>query len=430
MGLGKTFVGAEKMIRLGKKVNLVICQKSKVNDWMQHFQEHYGESHCVDVWDLTKKSYYDGFFTTINELQLDHITNVAVINYELAWRRKQLLQLHDFTLMLDESSLIQNEQAKQTKFIMKLNPSNVILLSGTPTSGKYENLWTQCQLLGWNISQDRYNSTYVNWTLTPDDGSGYRHKIVDKDDPYKNVDRLKAKLREHGAVFMKTEEVLDLPEQNFIDVMVDAPKEYKKFMKNDIITIDTLNLCEFHDDSDFYGKDVTPRVELIGNTTFTKRLYARQLCSQYNKNKIEALKDLIQSTNDRLIIFYNFNDELDILKRICDTQNRPYSEVNGSVKDLSNYEEKMDSVTFCQYQAGAMGLNLQKANKIIYFSLPERSELFEQSKKRIHRIGQSKPCFYYLLMARNSVDEQIKQTLDMRKDFNDFLFEEGVKNEC
>ena len=419
MGLGKTFSGAEKMKQLDKSVNLVICQKSKVDDWVQHFRTFYPE---YDVENLTKKNDFETFIQTwdIEEGQM-----IGIINYELVWRRKQLQQLTDFTLMLDESSLIQNETAKQTKFIMKMNPSNVILLSGTPTSGKYENLWTQAQLLGWDISKEIYDRTYVNWTLTPDDGSGVRHKIVDKDNPYKNVDRLKAKLRQYGADFLKTEDVVDLPEQNFIDVWVDAPKEYKKFMKDNIITIDTLNLCEFHDDSDFYGKDVTPRVELIGDTIFTKRLYERQLCSQYNKNKIDTLKDLIQSTQDRLIIFYNFNVELDILKRICNAQNRPYSEVNGSVKDLYNYEEKDDSVTLVQYQAGAMGLNLQKCNKIIYFSLPDRSELFEQSKKRIHRIGQSESCFYYLLMVKNSIDEQIKAALDMRKDLTDYLFEEG-----
>ena len=69
-----------------------------------------------------------------------------------------------------------------------------------------------------------------------------------------------------------------------------------------------------------------------------------------------------------------------------------------------------------------MGLNLQKANKVIYFTLTDKSELFEQSKKRIHRIGQDKPCFYYLLMCRNSVEEAILRALKMRRDFTDELF--------
>lgn len=426
MGLGKTFTGAEKMIQLGKRVNLVICQKSKIDDWCEHFVDNYELSHNMMIYDCTKWNKADWllFSNDIDFIKDAHQQDITVliINYELCWRRKQLLQLHDFTLMLDESSLIQNIKAKQTKFIMNLQPSDVILLSGTPVSGKYENIVTQAHLLGWNISQEIYDRTYVNWTLTPDDGSGMRHRIVDMSNPYKNVDRLKDKLRQYGADFLKTEDVLDLPEQTFIDVWVDAPKEYKKFMKEDYVLL--KNVIPFTDDFGVDPAYFQSDVELIGDTTFTKRLYARQLCSQYNKNKIEALTDLIQSTQDRLIIFYNFNDELNILKGVCNKQKRPYSEVNGSVKDLSNYEECDNSVTLVQYQAGAMGLNLQKCNKIIYFSLPERSELFEQSKKRIHRIGQSQPCFYYVMMAKNTVESDIYETLKMRRDYTDELFKE------
>ena len=43
MGLGKTFVGAEKMWELNTKVNLVICQKSKIDDWIEHFKTYYPE---------------------------------------------------------------------------------------------------------------------------------------------------------------------------------------------------------------------------------------------------------------------------------------------------------------------------------------------------------------------------------------------------
>ena len=71
-----------------------------------------------------------------------------------------------------------------------------------------------------------------------------------------------------------------------------------------------------------------------------------------------------------------------------------------------------------------MGLNLQKANRIIYFTLTEKSELFEQSKKRIHRIGQTRPCFYYLLLCEGSIEEHILKTLDMRRDYTDELFKE------
>lgn len=401
MGLGKTFVGAEKLIRLYKGQNeqkdLLICQKSKIDDWRDHFATYYHRE--ISAYDLSKKKQWDDFWE--NPSGFRH--QVGIINYELAWRRKELLNLKDFTLMLDESSLIQNTRAKQTKFILKLNPKNVILLSGTPVGGKYENLWSQVHLIGWGISETLYNRQYVNWTLTEDDGSGIRHKIVDKSKPYKNIDRLKTKMRENGAIFLKTEECFELPEQNIQVVNVEKHKDYTKFIRDSYICIE--------------GE------ELIGDSKLSKLLYARQLCGQFNKNKLMAFEELIQSTNDRLIVFYSFNAELDALRDICERLNKPISEINGHNKNLNAYENDSNSVTLIQYQAGSKGLNLQKCNKIIYFTLPLSSEDFEQSKKRIHRIGQQNPCFYYLMICNGTVEERIYETLKQRKDYTDELFE-------
>ena len=381
------------MLQLNKRVNLVICQKSKVNDWVEHFREHYN----YNIFDLTLKNMYEWFIDLCgnpNKFAKSAFPCIGIINYDLIFRRKELANLKDFTLILDESSLIQNDTAKRSKFVLKaLKPSNVILLSGTPTSGKYERLWSQMRLLGWNISKRMYYSQYVDMEITPE---GY--PIIKG---YKNVERLKRKMREYGCVFLKSEEVLDLPKQNFIDVPVAESKEYKKFRKSGIITL----------------KD---GAQLVGDTTLTKLLYSRMLCGQYNAEKLKAFQDLIDSTEDRVIVFYNFTEELWALKELVG--DRPTSIICGQMKDLSAYANSDNSITFVQYQAGAMGLNLQKANKVIYFSPPLSSELFEQSKKRIHRIGQEQPCFYYQLVC--GIEQRIYATLAMRKDYTDKLFEE------
>lgn len=404
MGGGKTFIGTQKMLDLGKRVNLLVCQKSKVQDWVDHFREYTN----LNVFDATsqkkdeKRSYYYGFWMNYNH-GTRLVPSVIVINYDLMWRRPELLKLVDFTLMLDESSLIQNHTAKRTKFVLKLRPENVILLSGTPTSGRYERLWTQLHLLGWPISRKLYEQTYVIWDYIDDYNTGYRIPVVRG---YKNVPRLKEKMRDYGCVFMKTEEFgIDLPEQQDIRISVPASSDYRKFMKTRIIQQEDR--------------------ELVGSTQLTARLYARMLCGHYNKAKLSAVADLISSTEDRLIIFYNFNAELEALRKICG--DRPVSVVNGAAKDLQAYEEKDESVTLIQYQAGAYGLNLQKARRVIYFTLPESSELFEQSRKRIHRIGQEQKCFYYLPICQGSIEEKILKTLRMRRDYNDRLFQADFK---
>lgn len=227
-------------------------------------------------------------------------------------------------------------------------------------------------------------------------------------DGYKNVDRLKRKMREYGCHFLKTEDVLDLPEQVFTTVKVPISKEYRIFRKDRVVEIDGT--------------------QLVGDNTLTKMLYERQLCAQYSKAKLEAFKDLVESTEDRLIVFYNFTSELEAMQDILLSLNfndysKRFSVVNGQIKALNNYENKSDSITFIQYQAGAMGLNLQKANKIIYYSPPLSSELYEQSKKRIHRINQQSTCYYYNLTVTGSIEEKIYKTLAMRKDYTEALFE-------
>lgn len=394
MGLGKTFVGSEKAKEL-KKPLLLVCQKSKIEDWVTHLVDICG----FDAYDLTDKKELDYFLQVMNgDKEVASMTS-GIINYELSFRRPDLLKLKDFTLMLDESSLITNPSAKRTKFIDKLNPSNVILLSGTPTGGKYEKLWSQLHLLGWNISKDLFYKQYVVEEWIEDGDSGFKMRVIVG---YKNVDRLKAKLKQYGCIFMKTEEVFDLPEQVVIPVMVTNTKEFRYFMRNSVVTIEDK--------------------KLIGDTRLTKRMYARQLCGQYSKAKLTAFQNLVESTDDRLVVFYNFNEELARMRTIVEDLEKPISIVNGSIKDLTAYENQSNSVTFVQYQAGAKGLNLQKANKIIYFTLPQNPEDFEQSKKRIHRIGQKNNCFYYYLMVRNSVEEDILETLKMRKEYDDELF--------
>ena len=165
--------------------------------------------------------------------------------------------------------------------------------------------------------------------------------------------------------------------------------------------------------------------ELVGDNILKKILYERQLCGQYNKNKLDALKEILESTENRIIIFYNFTKEKDLIVSLCEKLKKPYSIINGEIKNLDAYNRSKDSVTIVQFQAGAMGLNLQKANKIIYFTLPLSSELFEQSMKRIHRIGQLDSCFYYYMITKGTIEEKILKTLEMRKDYTNELYREG-----
>ena len=79
MGLGKTFEGSEKLIQLGAKVNLIVCQKSKINDWYDHFRQNYPSIHVHDL-RIWEKADWEGL-EAWNEppISIDGITDVFII---------------------------------------------------------------------------------------------------------------------------------------------------------------------------------------------------------------------------------------------------------------------------------------------------------------------------------------------------------------
>lgn len=397
MGLGKTFTGAEKL--MSDKcwhLALVVCQKSKVADWVDHFRSHYD----IDVLDLTTPDGMKNFELSMSYPDLPDA--VGVINYDLLWRRPNIQALQHFAVMFDESSLLQNKSSKRTKAAMKLadRANELVLLSGTPVDGKYERLWTQLNMLGWRIDEKLFWRQYVESETTMREGFP-----ITKVTGYKNEERLVRKMKELGCDFLKTDDVIDLPDQRFIRIDVPMSEHYRKFAKTNVITA--------------FGRD------FVGDTVFGDLTAKRQLAAAYSRAKLEAFGDLLDGTSKRLVVFYNFDVELEGLTAELEKRYRSYGVLNGKAHDLSPLFDTDDGVALIQYQSGAMGVNLQQADTCVYFSPPLASSLFEQSKKRIHRVGQDKPCTYYELVSKGTVEEKIYDTLAMRRDYTEKLFEMG-----
>ena len=397
MGLGKTFTGAEKL--MSDKcwhLALVVCQKSKVADWVDHFRSHYD----IDVLDLTTP---DGMKNFESSMSCPDLPNaVGVINYDLLWRRPNIQALRHFAVMFDESSLLQNKSSKRTKAAMKLadRANELVLLSGTPVDGKYERLWTQLNMLGWHIDEKLFLRQYVESETTMREGFP-----ITKVTGYKNEERLVRKMKELGCDFLKTDDVIDLPDQRFIRIDVPMSEYYREFAKTKVIAA--------------FDR------EFVGDTVFGDLTAKRQLAAAYSPAKLGAFGDLLGSTSKRLVVFYNFDVELEGLTEELAKRGRPYGVLNGKEHDLSPFFDTDDGVALIQYQSGAMGVNLQQADTCIYFSPPLASSLFEQSKKRIHRVGQDKPCMYYELVSKGTVEEKIYDTLAMRRDYTEKLFAMG-----
>lgn len=391
MGLGKTLLAQTHICRMAYKYEnvLVVCQKSKILDWCRHWKTNT---------DYTVLNFYDLKPKELKDIDvMSHI--VIVVSYDSVWRRPIFREFAKTAhLVLDESSLIQNEGTKRTDFIMKLEPLTITLLSGTPCAGRYENMWTQCQLLGWDITRTQYWNRYVEWHMEKFYSIPRPIRVVDG---YKNVEELKKNLRDYGAVFMTTEEAIELPDKIEETTHVPISDAYKDFRKRWLIEID--------------GE------ELVGDTPLNKMLGLRKLASYYSGEKKQALSDILEVNPERIVVFYNFKRELEEIRKIVGK--RHFCEINGDHHGQSMFDKYDDCVIAVQYQSGSMGLNLQESHIAVYFSPTLSADLFMQSQARIHRIGQTKKCNYIYLVCENSIEAEIYETLRRREDYVLKLFE-------
>lgn len=125
--------------------------------------------------------------------------------------------------------------------------------------------------------------------------------------------------------------------------------------------------------------------------------------------------------NPRVIIFYNHNYELEILRMLHVELDRPVAEWNGHAhQEVPDVEEWIYLV---QYQAGSEGWNCIKTDTVIFYSLPYSYRNFKQAMGRIDRLNTKfEVLHYYIFRSRAIIDTAIWRSLQRKKNFQKSAF--------
>lgn len=142
-----------------------------------------------------------------------------------------------------------------------------------------------------------------------------------------------------------------------------------------------------------------------------------------DKSKQEALLDIF-ADKKRIIVFYNFDYELDILKSLpysCDDEYPEVAEWNGH-----KHQPIPDSkywVYLVQYNAGCEGWNCVKTDTIVFFSQSYSYKIMTQAAGRIDRLNTPfTNLYYYYLITTSPIDRAINTALKEKRNFNEYIF--------
>ena len=385
MGTGKTITSLKIAEKHKCKKILVVCLKSKIDDWIE---------------EIENETYF-------------RKPNVMVVNFESIWRNTKAIDFTDETTMIivDESHKIKNPKSKVSQYMRYL--SNLtkykLILTGTPQNEEYYDYWMQMGFIDsptYKIPLKQFEQHYVNYTLDYQKGHFFK-----KIESYNNAEVLKRAINEK-AFYKEYESNYGNPIE--IYESVETPKEYKSFMKNRVY------------------EDVT------ADSDMALRTYLRQACSGFIKEytiektgKEKWLEDFMEITNDRIVIFVNYNIEINIIKNLCKKMERPYSIYNGEFKDLTNFKNNSNGIAIVNYASGATGINdLCISNIGIFFSPPDGDYiLFSQAKARLDRIGQIRQPIFYFLRTKNSIEVPIYNAFKNGDNFTNDVYLDWLEHQ-
>jgi hypothetical protein len=155
-----------------------------------------------------------------------------------------------------------------------------------------------------------------------------------------------------------------------------------------------------------------------------EKFYVMRKVVNSDPSRMIALEQLIEK-HQRLIVFYNFNYELAMIRATCIGEDVRWAEWNGQKHE--ELPEGPKWVYVVQYAAGAEGWNCITTDSTAFWSLPYSYKLWEQAHGRIDRLNTPYTDLWYnTLRSKSGIDAAVWRSLKAKKSFQNAHY--GLRN--
>lgn len=341
------------------------------------------------------------------------LLNPEAVSYFFSFFTDAILKSHpnpwDF-LAVDESSKFKNPGAVRFKCIKKHLDlfKRRLILTGTPSPNSLADLWAQIYMLDKGIALGRNITTFRAHFMESVQFPGAKFKIykMKRGADQQIFDRIK-----HLAIRFDASMFADLPPIVYNQIEIDLPEKARRY----------------YDDIEQQMFAELDNVETLIDSAAGKYLTCRQIANgrhygeeksqvvKVHSEKIEAVKNTIDELQGKpCLIAYFFKHDLDQIREAF--PKIPNIGADSSTKEINANLEKWNKgeISVLAVHPGSMahGLNMQSGgNDIVWFSLTDSLEQWQQLNARLHRPGAVGQVRIHIPIVKKSVDEAIYNRL-------------------
>lgn len=309
-------------------------------------------------------------------------------------------------IIIDELSTFKNPSSKRFKALRKMMPltDRFIGLTGTPAPNGLPDIWSQIYLMDRGERLGRTLTQFRQTYLQPGRRNGY--VVYDWILRKGSEERIYQKI---GDICMsiRQDDCTKLPPLNLVDYPVDLGKhlkQYRAFKRDKALEIDNDALMAVN-----AGVLCGELLQFASGEIYKED----KTTTGIHDHKVEALDDLIEAANGQpVMVFYYYKHEL---RRLMDRYGKDHRvrTIEGP-DDIRDWNSGKIDILLVHPASAGHGLNLQKGGCVaIWYTMPNWNlELYQQANARIYRQGQKKAVTIYHLIARGTIDEDMRRALE------------------
>lgn len=285
------------------------------------------------------------------------------------------------------------------------NFKRIVGLTGTPSPNGLAEIWSQMYIIdgGETLYSNEYRFMHQFFIVNRDKGFPVitQKKIAEVEIP---------KRIEKNAFSLKASDYLNLPKRiDLFHTASPSPSEAKA-MKEKLREYLTKMRETGQDDMTMFTKAMQ-----IANGAIYDADKQVHILSDI---KLKVLEELIESAKSPCIVFYTFKHDAERIKNRFGDACRELK----ATQDITDWNNGQIPIFLLHPASAGHGLNLQAGgNVIIWFGLTYSLELYQQANARLHRQGQTKPVTVNHIIAENSIDGIVIDTLQRKGETQDTL---------